>query len=110
LPRLIGAARAFELMLTARVLDAAEALQLGVVTDVVADGLAVDRAMELAELICGYMPFGVEMTKQVMWANLDAANLEAALHLESRTQILAGTGGEIMEAATAFARRKGSHA
>jgi len=109
LPRLIGAARAFELMLTARVLDAAEALELGLVTDVVADGLAVDRAMELAELICSYTPFGVEMTKQVMWANLDAANLEAALHLENRTQILAGTGGEIMEAAKTFALRKGSH-
>ena len=50
--------------------------------------------MELAELMCGYTPFGVEMTKQVMWANLDAANLEAALHLENRTQILAGTGAE----------------
>ncbi len=106
LPRLIGAARAFELMLTAREVDAAQALELGVVTDVVPDGLVVDRAMELAELMCGYTPFGVEMTKQVMWANLDAANLEAALHLENRTQILAGTGGGIMEAAAAFVDRK----
>ena len=106
LPRLIGAARAFELMLTARVVDVAEALELGVVTDVVDDGLVVDRAMELAELICGYTPFGVEMTKQVMWANLDVASFELALHLENRTQILAGTGGEIMEAAAAFAERK----
>jgi enoyl-CoA hydratase/carnithine racemase len=106
LPRLIGAGRAFELLLTARVVDAAEALELGVVTDVVPDGLAVERAMELAELICGYTPFGVEMTKEVMWANLDATNFEAALHLENRTQILAGTSGEIMEAAAAFAGRK----
>jgi len=106
LPRLIGAARGFELMLTAREVDASEALELGVVTDVVPDGLVVDRAMELAELICGYTPFGVEMTKQVMWANLDAANLESALHLENRTQILAGTSGEILEAAAAFVDRK----
>jgi enoyl-CoA hydratase len=110
LPHLIGAARAFELMLTAREVDAPEALDLSLVTDVVADGLVVDRAMELAELISGYTPFGVEMTKQVMWANLDAANFEAALHLENRTQILAGTSGEIMEAAAAFAERKNSHA
>ncbi len=93
-------------MLTAREVDAAQALELGVVTDVVPDGLVIDRAMELAELMCGYTPFGVEMTKQVMWANLDAANLEAALHLENRTQILAGTGGGIMEAAAAFVDRK----
>jgi enoyl-CoA hydratase/carnithine racemase len=106
LPRLIGAGRAFELLLTAREVDATEALELGVVTEVVPDGLVVERAMELAELICGYTPFGVEMTKQVMWANLDAANFEAALHLENRTQILAGTGGEIREAAAAFVNRK----
>jgi enoyl-CoA hydratase/carnithine racemase len=106
LPRLIGAARAFELMLTAREVDASEALQLGIVTSVVADGQVVDRAMELAQMICGYTPFGVEMTKQVMWANLDAASLEGALHLENRTQILAGTSGEVMEIAAAFALRK----
>jgi enoyl-CoA hydratase len=102
LPRLIGAARAFELMLTARVVDATEALTLGLVTEVVADGGAVDRALEFADLLCGYSPFGVEMTKQVMWANLDAPSLEIALHIENRTQLLAGTGGEIMEAAAAF--------
>jgi hypothetical protein len=54
----------------------------------------------------GYSPFGVEMTKQVMWANLDAPSLEVALHMENRTQILAGTGGEIMEAAAAFGQRE----
>jgi enoyl-CoA hydratase/carnithine racemase len=106
LPRLIGAGRAFELMLTAREVDAAEAHLLGLVAEVVADGAVVDRALELAELICSYSPFGVEMTKQVMWANLDAPSLDLALHMENRTQILAGTGGEIREAAAAFAERR----
>ena len=108
LPRLIGASRAFELMLTAREIDAAEAQALGLLVDVVADGAAVGRAMELAELICGYTPFGVEMTKQVMWANLDAPSFEVALHMENRTQILAGTDGELTKAAAAFAERKSS--
>jgi enoyl-CoA hydratase/carnithine racemase len=64
--------------------------------------------MELAKLICAYTPFGVEMTKQVMWANLDAPSFEVALHLENRTQILAGTSGELTKAAAAFAERKNS--
>jgi enoyl-CoA hydratase len=105
LPRLLWAARAFDLMLTAREVDSDEALRIGLVSDVVADGLVVERALELAELLCGYTPFGVEMTKQVMWANLDAPSLEVALHMENRTQILAGTGGEIMEAVAAFGQR-----
>jgi enoyl-CoA hydratase len=105
LPRLIGASRAFELMLTAREVDATEALRIGLVSEVVTDGQALERSLELAELLCGYTPFGLEMTKQVMWANLDAPSFEVALHMENRTQILAGTGGEIMDAVAAFAQR-----
>ena len=100
LPKLIGASRAFELLLTARPVQAEEAERIGLVSEVVPDARA--RALELADLICDHSPFGVVMTKEVMWANLDAASLEQAIHLENRTQILASTGGEIAEAAAAF--------
>jgi enoyl-CoA hydratase/carnithine racemase len=62
--------------------------------------------MEIAATICSYSPFGVVMTKEVMHANLDAASLEAAIHLENRTQILAGTSGDIAEAARAFVEKR----
>lgn len=102
LPRLVGSGRAFDLLLTARVVDADEALHLGIVTDVVDDGAVVDRALEIANTICSYTAFGVVMTKEIMWSNLDAQSMESAIHLENRTQILAGFGGEIMEAAERF--------
>ncbi|MGZ4694497.1 MAG: enoyl-CoA hydratase/isomerase family protein [Acidimicrobiales bacterium] len=105
LPRMIGASRAFELLMTARKVDAEEAHGLGLVSEVV-DGSAIDRALEIAATICEYSPFGVVMTKEVMWANLDASSLEAAIHLENRTQILASTGGEVREAAAAFMERR----
>ncbi|MBX3314732.1 MAG: enoyl-CoA hydratase/isomerase family protein [Actinobacteria bacterium] len=104
LPRIVGAGRAFDLLLTARKIDAVEAQGMGVVSEVVDD--AVVRALELAEVICDYSPFGVVMTKEVMWSNLDASSFEAAIHLENRTQILASTGGEVMEAATAFMEKR----
>ena len=66
----------------------------------------VDDALAVAEILCSYGKFGVESTKQVMWAKLDAPSLEAALHLENRSQILASTSGEMHAAAEAFARRK----
>jgi enoyl-CoA hydratase/carnithine racemase len=107
LPRMVGASKAFELLLTARKVDAEEAARLGLVAEVAGPERPVlDRAMELAETICGYAPFGVVMTKEVMWSNLDAPSFEAAIHLENRTQILAATGGEVMEAATAFMEKR----
>jgi enoyl-CoA hydratase/carnithine racemase len=106
LPRLVGASRAHELILTARTIDATEAERIGLVARVVPDGEALSAALEIADAICGYSPFGVYMTKEVMWANVDAPNVDAAIHMENRTQILASTTGDVMEAATAFAERR----
>jgi enoyl-CoA hydratase/carnithine racemase len=106
LPRIIGAGPAFDLILTARDVDAAEALRLGIVTRLSGDGSVVDDALALAETLCGYGKFGLESTKQVLWANLDAGCLETALQVENRSQILASTSGEMREASEAFRRRR----
>ncbi|MGZ5377731.1 MAG: enoyl-CoA hydratase/isomerase family protein, partial [Mycobacterium sp.] len=82
LPRIVGAGPAFDLILTARAVDADEALRLGLVSRVSTDGAVVDDALAIAETLCRYGKFGVESTKQVLWANLDASSLESALHLE----------------------------
>ncbi len=105
LPRVVGSGQAFDLILTARTVDAQEALRIGLVSRL-SDGSVVDDALAIAETLCGYGKFGVESTKQVLWANLEAPSLEAALHVENRSQILASTSGELREAATAFATRK----
>jgi len=42
----------------------------------------------------------------VMWANLDISNLEAAIQLENRNQIMAGASGETEEAARAFFEKR----
>ena len=104
LPRIIGAGPAFDLILTARAVDADEALRLGIVSRL--SDSVVEDALAIAETLCGYGKFGLESTKQVMWANLDAASLEAALHLENRSQILAGAAGVMGEATEAFHHRR----
>jgi enoyl-CoA hydratase len=106
LPRLIGAGPAFDMILTARVVDADEALRLGLVSRLSEDSTLLDDAMAIAETVCGYGEFGLESTKQVLWANLDAGSLEAALHVENRSQILASSGGAVGRFSEEFRRRQ----
>jgi len=106
LPRIVGAGPAFDLILTARAVDADEALRLGLVSRISTDGSVVDDALAIAETLCSYGKFGVESTKQVLWANLDVSSLESALHLENRSQILASTGGVMADATEAFRHRQ----
>jgi enoyl-CoA hydratase/carnithine racemase len=106
LPRLIGASRAFELLLTGRLIDAGEADRIGLVTRVVADGRVLDSALETAELIVGNSPFGVRMTKEVMWSQLEIGSLQAGIDLENRTQVLSSFTGDLAEAMAAFAQKR----
>jgi enoyl-CoA hydratase/carnithine racemase len=103
LPRLVGTARAAELMLTGRPLLADAALQWGIVnrvTDPVLDG-----AFELAREVAANPRFGVEQTKELLQLGIDATSFAAATALENRTQVLASTGTEMAEAIAATRKR-----
>lgn len=106
LPRLIGVSRAFELLLTGRMIDAQEADRIGLVTRVVDAGTAVESARETAQLIIGNSPFGVRMTKEVMWSQLEIGSLQAGIDLENRTQVLSSTTGDLVEAMQAFMEKR----
>jgi enoyl-CoA hydratase len=102
LPRLIGAAHASDMLYTGRRVDADEALRLGLVSRVVPDERVLDEALEIAEGMCRFSPYGLEMTKQVIWANLETSSLHAAIELEDRNQIMLGMTDNLPEAIEAF--------
>lgn len=102
LPRLIGASRAWELMLTGRIIDAEEARRIGLVLEVVPDGQVLEAALEKAGQIAGNSPWGVRMTKEVMWSQLEVGSLQAGIDLENRTQVLSTMTGDMEEAVSAF--------
>lgn len=107
LPRLIGAGRAFEIMLTGRPVLAEEALSCGLVSRIAAsDDEVLAEALVTARMIAANSPYAVKHTKQVMWANLDAPNLESAIELENHVQTLALLTDDFAEACSAFIAKR----
>jgi enoyl-CoA hydratase len=104
LPRLIGASRANDMMLTGRVITAQEASSFGLVSEVAEDVL--EAALKYARLIKANSPFGVWMTKEVSWSNLESPSLHAAIDLENRTQILATMTNDMREAVSAWREKR----
>ncbi|MBW8827150.1 MAG: enoyl-CoA hydratase/isomerase family protein [Acidobacteria bacterium] len=102
LNRVVGAGQAHELMLTGRIIDAQEALRIGLVVEVVPDSELLDAARAKAALIVRNSPFGVYLTKQTMWASLEVPGLEAAVHFDNRSQVLTTTTADNREAGAAF--------
>jgi enoyl-CoA hydratase len=97
LPRLIGASRSNDLLLTGRKLDAREAERIGLVSRVLPDGEVVNHAIETAEAMCELSAFGLQMTKKVCWSNLETNSLAAAIELEDRNQLLLGNTENLLE-------------
>jgi enoyl-CoA hydratase len=98
LPRVVGLARAKELILTGKVLDADDALAIGLVHEVVPAGEAVARATEIGEEIAARGPIAVREAKRLLDAALDtpledglAAELEASLRVFATDDLLEGS-------------------
>jgi enoyl-CoA hydratase/carnithine racemase len=100
LPRIVGTGVAADWMLTGRTVSATEADRRGLVSELVEPDRLADRAVELASLIAGLAPLGVQLTKRALQVNTDAASLSSALELENRNQVISHATDE------AAARRK----
>lgn len=106
LPRLIGAGRAFEIMLTGRSVDASEALSSGLVSQLAPEAELHQVAFATAERIIENSPYSIKHTKQLMWTNLDAGSLEQALMLENHAQTVAMLTEDFAEATQAFGEKR----
>lgn len=87
LPRAIGSSRAFDIMLSGRDVDAAEAQHIGLVAKVVPGVGLLEHCYDYAERIIGYSRVGVEITKRMLWSSLDAASMHAHMDHEGIAQL-----------------------
>src|SRR4051794_6962661 len=87
LPRLIGAANSNDILLTGRRIDAAEALRMGLVSRVLPADELLAAGVKIATEMTDFSPYGLAMTKDVIWVNLENPSLEAAVEIEDRNQL-----------------------
>jgi enoyl-CoA hydratase len=106
LPRLVGAAHSNDMLLTGRKIDAAEALRMGLVSRVLPDGELLPAVLELAGRMSDFSPYGLAMTKDIIWVNLENPSLEAAIEIEDRNQLMLGFTENLPEAIRAFDRKR----
>jgi enoyl-CoA hydratase/carnithine racemase len=101
LPRVVGAARARELILTGRVLTAAEAECIGLVSEVVPAGAAVARAMAIGEEIAMRGPLAVREAKRLIGLATEV-DLEAGLAAELDASDRIFASDDMLEGARSF--------
>jgi enoyl-CoA hydratase/carnithine racemase len=106
LPKIVGAGKAREMMLTGRIIDAAESERIGLVHEVVAPDDLIEASVRMARLIAANNEFGVWQTKTGLNAALDAPSLRHAKEIENRTQILATMTPNVREAAIAHMEKR----
>jgi 2-(1,2-epoxy-1,2-dihydrophenyl)acetyl-CoA isomerase len=105
LPRLIGATKAFELMLSAAKLDAQEALRLGLVNKVVPADSLLSEAKTLAETIAAGPSKAFGLTKRALNRAI-FADLEELLEYEANLQEIAGRSDDFAEGVKAFVEKR----
>ena len=66
----------------------------------------MDAALDLADTINGWSTQGVSLTKRMMWAGLETGSLEAAIELESHTQLFVRMTTQNFEEAVRARREK----
>jgi enoyl-CoA hydratase/carnithine racemase len=104
LPRIVGLGRALDMILTGRIVEAEEAAQIGLVTEVVAPGRHLERALEMAEALARF-------PQQTMLADRSAAlegiglTFEEGMRLEARSSL--PTRETAWEGASRFAAGEG---
>jgi 2-(1,2-epoxy-1,2-dihydrophenyl)acetyl-CoA isomerase len=103
--RLLGTGRAFEWMTSGRSLTATEALEWGLVSEVVEDDRLVERAAERAAELAAMPTRGVALTKR-LFDHAENTTLEEQLELEAQLQAVATQTSDFREGVNAFLEKR----
>ena len=105
LPRLVGTAKALELLLTGDTVTGQEAVDLGIANHVVADELLMDTVMNLAAKIAAKPPVAVQLIRHTVYQSQNV-DLTTALNLVASQMGVAMLTQDHKEALAAFREKR----
>ncbi|HEY4710885.1 MAG TPA: enoyl-CoA hydratase/isomerase family protein [Candidatus Acidoferrales bacterium] len=105
LRRRIGDRQVRDLLLTGRIIDAPEALRMGLITEIVAQETLMDRAREIAGLLLAASPTSVAMTKKLL-LNFDRAAIRAELEVAIEANADVRATPDFREGVSAFLEKR----
>jgi len=107
LPRLVGLARALKWCMTGALVPAAEALEAGLVSELVPAERVEARARELAlEIAANCSPVALALTRQMLWTFSGQDSPAGALAVDARLNIQLGAMGDVHEGVAAFLEKR----
>jgi len=105
LPRVVGMAKAAELIFTGELIDAQEALRLGIVSQVVAPEELLSTANQLARRIAAGPPVAIRLAKRSLYDNAER-DLKSSLERETFSQNIASETEDAREGIRAFVEKR----
>lgn len=108
LPRTVGRAWATDLLLTGRVIDANEALRIGLVHEVTSPDQLTKRAEQVSSTMAGLAPVAVRYAKEAVLKGMDMT-LDQGMRLEMDLNLLLQTTEDRAEGLASFLERRQPH-
>ncbi|MGI8331012.1 enoyl-CoA hydratase/isomerase family protein [Actinomadura scrupuli] len=106
LPRVVGPAKAAEILYRSQTLRAEQLYTLGLVTEMADEGTDLDAALRLADELLTKSPYGLRHTKELLNLSLDAPGLRQHMAVENRTQTMAFFTEDFAEGLMAAAEKR----
>ena len=109
LPKIIGIPMALELCYSGKIIDASDALRIGLINYLVDESQLMKKAFEISDLLCdSSAPISVAMTRHMLWSLSAEEDPEHAHEIESKLIDSRGTSDDAKEGVMSFLEKRKS--